>query len=129
MTASITVIAKDLYQAQGHEPGDPSTGYLRHWTPALGPTATLLYHDLHHATRNGPVTLQLAAIAASLGLGRGTAPKSILGRGIRRLGYYGLLFPEVGADGVRLYLVSTLPPIAIARQRSRDGQVTKIGAG
>ena len=130
MTDWITITPRDLYHPVGQQPGDPATGYLRHWTPILGPTATLLYHHLHHATANGPVDVRLTTLAATLGLGKGTARNSLLGRGISRLGYFGLLCPEIGTDGARLYLATTLPPADRNRGHHPDRrQVHQIDAG
>ena len=128
----ITITPRDLYGAAGHPPGDPATGYLRRWTPVLGPTSTLLYHHLQHATTEGPVPVQLSVLAAGLGVGKGTGRNSILVGAIRRLGRYGMLLPEVGTDGTHLYLATTLPPVSVARRdrpRAHPDPVDQIGTG
>ncbi len=132
MNDLITITPRDLYGPVGHPPGDPASGYLGRWTPILGPTSTLLYHHLHHATVDGPVVLQLAVLAASLGVGRGTGRNSILAGAIGRLGRYGMLLPDVASGASRLYLAKSLPPVTVTRRdrpRTHPHLVHQIGAG
>lgn len=99
------------------------------WLPILGPSATLALRRLGllvHAQPEG-VEVDVADLAADLGLGKGTGHNSIIARTLRRLENFGMARWRGGALEVRT-VVAPLParyaerlsPGAAAVQRRMD---------
>lgn len=97
----ITVRPSDRNAGRGPAPGQPTTGYLRYWTPLLGPTASLAYRHLVDATNDGAKygQLDLLHLAIDLGVSRRIGPNSTICRSLRRLDGFGLFHLDPGHPG------------------------------
>ena len=94
--------------ARGHRPGSP---YIEHvYVSSLGPSATWLWQRLARLATASPSTIiDMADLAASLGLGTNLGPNSAMSRTVNRL----VLFDGARRAGntlaVRLALPDMLP--------------------
>jgi hypothetical protein len=100
-------------ETKGHRPGSP---YIEHvYVSSLGPSATWLWQRLARLATASPSTIiDMADLAASLGLGTNLGPNSAMSRTVNRL----VLFDGARRAGntlaVRLALPD-MPPNRLAR--------------
>jgi hypothetical protein len=109
----VIAVRNPAVEATGHRPGSP---YVEHvYVSHLGPTATWLWQRLARVATAAPSTIiDMADLAASLGLGTNLGPNSAMSRTLNRL----VLFDGGRRSGstfaVRLALPD-LPPNRLAR--------------
>ena len=76
-----------LVEAHGHRPGSPYVE--RVWLSALGPASTWLWTRLARVAANQPsVVIDMADLAASLGLGTELGPNSTISRTLSRMVWF-----------------------------------------
>ncbi len=96
-----------LVEEQGH---DPRSAYVeRYWLGVLGPTATWLVRRLADRLEAEPegFELDLAALAAELGVGHRSGSNAPFVRTLQRCARFGIV--EIGAAGLRVR--RRLPPL------------------
>ncbi len=97
-------------EAKGHRPGSP---YIEHvYVSYLGPSATWLWQRLARvATASSSTVVDMADLAASLGLGTNLGPNSAMSRTVNRL----VLFDGARRAGNTLAVRLALPDMSANR--------------
>ena len=94
------------------------------WLPRLGPSATVAYRRLAGTLAHRPdgFTVDVAELAASLGLGRGTGAQSPLARTLRRLVAFDLAsFVDEGTYA----LLRRIPPLSRSQLRHLSAELQR----
>jgi len=100
-------------EASGHRPGSAYVEAV--WLPLLGPSATWAWQRLARiATVHSPVRLDVAELAAGIGLGGRLGPTSTMARTLERLERFGTLRRSGEVLAVRVALPE-LPESRVAR--------------
>jgi len=115
LPTAITVVPwrDPVGEATGHRPGSAYVEAV--WLPLLGPSATWAWQRLARiATAHSPVRLDVAELAAGIGLGGRLGPTSTMARTLERLERFGALRRSGEVFAVRLALPE-LPESRVAR--------------
>jgi hypothetical protein len=115
-TLSVRPWVDPWHETNGFPPHSPYIEFV--WSGELGPTSCLLFRRLSGIVRACPegATIDVADLAAGLGVGEGKARNSPLARSIGRL----VVFNAARWDGDVLEVRRTLPPV-------RPGPLSRLG--